>query len=270
MALFGLLGDQKDLASRTSVANAVMKSAYGGPREQPTPPIFSKIIGAHVEVYLRENATFRCFLRRSVFRNGPYHLYADRCRALGDKLSRQVASLEGNTNVDAVLSGRDAAGRWMHVFVEAKFASDISTSISYLPVRNQIARNIDCAMDVMTAGGTVLDGLNSFWFVLLTPGMFRAEAYGGPVPTPLDSLCPSRSRLYCYKMDDYLRPSALERDLPHWHGRLTDQQWSRLSSRIGWLTYESILKWVASAPLLTGEALRVWLDFLRHRGLTAA
>jgi hypothetical protein len=272
MALFGLLHDQTDLASRVGALNDVMKSAYAGPRNRPTPPIFSKLVGAHVEVYLRENVPFRHFLTRSVFQGGPYHPYADRCQTLREKLSREAASLEGNTNVDALLSGYDETGdRMRHVFIEAKFLSDISTSITYLPVRNQIARNIDCVMEVMTSidgeGKRNWTSLDDFWFILLTPGMFRTEAYGGSVCTPIEALVPSRSRLYCYKMNDYLQPGLLKQDLPH-RNELADQQWSQVSSRVGWLTYESIVDCVKSRSLLSGEALEAWTRFFANRALT--
>ena len=86
--------------------------------------------------------------------------------------------------MDTLISGK-TDGRNIHLFIEAKFLSDISKDITYVPVRNQIARNIDCAIDLMTAGGADLRGLEDFWFLLLTPGIFRTEKYGGPVLSPI-------------------------------------------------------------------------------------
>ena len=50
--------------------------------------------------------------------------------------------VEGATEVDCVLEGEDFL-----VFVEAKLHSDISSCTTYDPMRNQIARNIDCVIE---------------------------------------------------------------------------------------------------------------------------
>ena len=50
--------------------------------------------------------------------------------------------VEGPTEVDAVFEGTEFL-----VFVEAKLSSDISERTTYDPLRNQIERNIDCAIE---------------------------------------------------------------------------------------------------------------------------
>ena len=269
LAVYGLLGDQTDLENpeRLAVFNELMNRVYVGKGAWAEAPHFSKVFGAQVEVCLRENLVFRSYLKSATFKNGAYHPYSDRCQTLTEKLSRECASLEGNTMLDALISGQDGSGRRLHIFIEAKFLSDISKDISYLPVRNQLARNIDCAIDLMTNGGSNLDGLHDFWFVLLTPGLFRTEAYGSVLSTPLDSFIPSRSRLFCYKMNDYLSPDLLKQDLPHWVGILGDAHWERISRRIGWMTFEDVVDVVCSAGILPPAEREAFCSFFGERGI---
>jgi hypothetical protein len=245
-----------------------MNVVYTGKGAKASAPRFSKLLGAQVEVCLRENLVFRDYLKRSTFKNGAYHPYADRRQTLAHKLSRESPSLEGNTMLDALISGEDYAGRRMYIFIEAKFLSDISKDISYLPVRNQLARNIDCALDLMTEGGSNLDGLNDFWFVLLTPGLFRIPSYGSPISTALDSFTPSKSRLFCYKMDEYRDPDLVKLDLPHWVGRLNDSHWDHVSKRTGWMTFEDVVEVVCSEHLLTEPGVTAYKEFFEARGIT--
>jgi hypothetical protein len=220
-----------------------------------------------MEVYLPENLKYRKYVQKTIFKDGPYHLYRDRKQKLKEKLEREKASFEGNTNLDGLISGK-SDGRDIHVFIEAKFLSDISKDIKYVSVRNQIARNIDCAMWLMTKREEKdLDGLKDFWFLLLTPGIFRTEKYGGPRLSPIASFGPERSRLFCYKMDDYLYPAFLRKDLPHWNDILKGEHWDLISSRIGWLTYEDIVSTVKSKGSLTGESLEDFKEFFRERSL---
>jgi hypothetical protein len=119
----------------------------------------------------------------------------------------------------------------------------------------------------MTKGGKDLNGLKDFWFLLLTPGIFRTEKYGGPVLSPIAPFGPQRSRLFCYKMDDYLYPDFLRRDLPHWNDILKSEHWDLISSRIGWVTYEDIADAVGRYGTLTGEYLEDFRSFFRERSL---
>jgi hypothetical protein len=269
LALYGILGDQTDLDSqrRVSAVNQLMDTVYSGKRAGAHAPRFVRLLHAQVEVGLRENLVFRRYLKKSTFANGAYHHYSDRRQTLADKLTRQSASLEGNTMLDALIGGQDETGRRLRVFVEAKFLSDISTSISYLSVRNQIARNLDCAIDLVTVGGSSLDGLNDFWFVLLTPGLFRTKSYGSTISSAVDSFTPSKSRLFCYKMDEYQDPNLLRMDLPHWVGILDDSQWSQICTRIGWMTFEDVANVVCSESLLSPQEIAAYKLFFAERGI---
>lgn len=277
MALYGLLGDQNDLGSghRSRAVNRLMDIVYSGKDDWADVAKFSTLAGSQVEVCLPELQIFRKHLKDIFVKRGIYHPYRDRRLILDEKLSdvsekpsQKSASLEGNTNLDALISGKDDKGRWVHIFIEAKFLSDISKDISYLPVRNQIARNIDCAVELMTERGKNLDGVNDFWFILLTPGLFRTPAYGNATSTSLDTFIPARSRLFCYKMDEYRDPEILKQDLPHWAAVLDDSQWEIISRRIGWMTFEDVVDVVCSESLLKGAELSAFLQFFEERGIT--
>jgi hypothetical protein len=268
VAMHGLFGDQADSNNPRilSAINEMFLNVFDYRLSNPHPPRFDELIGVHLELKVPEIRKYRRFLKENVFKDGPYHLYPDRRLLLEEKLREEEARLEGNTNFDILMSGRSYE-RKIHVFIEAKFMSDISKDVTYVPGRNQIARNIDCAIDLMTEGGKDLNGLKDFWFLLLTPGIFRTERYGGPVLSPIAAFGPERSRLFCYKMDDYLYPAFLRKDLPHWEGTLDRRDWDLISSRIGWLTYEDIVSTVTSKGSLTGESLEDFEEFFRERSL---
>lgn len=269
VAMYGLFGDQEDLVynhHRLETINELFSGVFQNRQDNPTPPQFDGLTGAHLEIKLPEILRYRGYLRQSIFAEGAYHLYPDRRRILEGKLKKEIASLEGNTNLDVLISGK-SKGCDIHVFIEAKFLSDISKDITYVPVRNQIARNIDSAINLLTEDGKNLDGLNDFWFVLLTPGIFRTEKYGGPARSPMAPFEPERSRLYCYKMDDYLDSNLLRRDLPHWKGVLKDNDWDLISKRIGWLTFEDIIAEVISGGTLAGDTLEDFQAFFSDRSL---
>ena len=268
VSMYGLCGDQADNNNPQvlSAINEMFLSVFGYGPTQAHPPRFDELIGIHLELKVPEIRKYRRFLKENVFKDGPYHLYPDRRRLLEEKLKEEEARLEGNTNFDILISGRSDE-RKIHVFIEAKFMSDISKDITYVPARNQIARNIDCAIDLMTNGGENLSGLEDFWFVLLTPGIFRTERYGGPRLSPIARFLPQRSRLFCYKMEDYLHPDFLRRDLPHWKDILETQHWTLISKRIGWLTYEDIASAVQCNNTLAGDELEDFKTFFRDRCL---
>jgi hypothetical protein len=268
VALYGLFGNQEDLnnSQRLESINYMLSEVFGMRYDRPPSPEFDHLDGVHMEVVLPEILQYRKYVHRTIFRDGPYHLYQDRKQKLSEKLEKEKASFEGSTNLDTLISGKDN-DRNIHLFIEAKFLSDISKDITYVPVRNQIARNIDCAIDLMTAGGEDLKGLEHFWFLLLTPGIFRTERYGGPVLSPIARFLPQRSRLFCYKMEDYLHPDFLRRDLPHWKDILDTQHWVLISKRIGWLTYEDIADTVVKKRTLAEEPLEDFVAFFRDRCL---
>ena len=63
-------------------------------------------------------------------------------KAEWQKRAHNPKPVEGPTEVDAVLDGDDYL-----IFVEAKLSSDVSERTTYDPLRNQIVRNIDCAIE---------------------------------------------------------------------------------------------------------------------------
>jgi hypothetical protein len=273
VALYGLFGEQNGPPSQqtTALVNDLLRKVYAGRKLPGEAPVFDKVTSVHTEVHLHENVLFReHFLRL----NDPeaYHPYSDRKKTLEKKVKGERPSIEGNTNLDVLISGKIGT-RMCHVFIEAKFLSDISKDISYLTARNQIIRNIDAAMYLMTLDGSgarmaapELSGLDDFWFILLTPGVFRTNAFGCRSASNIDSFQPDRSRLYCYKMDEYLQPEKLRDELPHWADLLTDMAvWNRLSARIGWLTFEDIRKVVVDNKLLNESKLQSFGEFLDHR-----
>ena len=130
--------------------------------------------------------------------------------------------IEGSTQVDTVIVNPDNG---FNVLIEAKVLSDISISITYDVVRNQIARNIDVMLE---SNKRLCDPLkkrdpNKSIFLLLTPKLFKDN------PT---------SRLYGYKIREYQDKNkgkdALLKDLPH----RKEEDLQDIPSRIGWLTWE--------------------------------
>ena len=67
-------------------------------------------------------------------------------RAEWQKRADNPRPVEGQTEVDIVFEGIEYL-----VFVEAKLSSPVSLETTYDPLRNQIIRNIDCAIE--EAGG---------------------------------------------------------------------------------------------------------------------
>ncbi len=245
LSLFGLFGpqDPASMASARDPLNRLLRTAYepfGG-----TAPIFTNIHEVRVEVCLKEIAAYKAFLRNNLGL-GPSHPYADRSEVLDGKLAGN-GSVEGNTNLDVYIGGDGTDGP-VHVFIEAKYLSDISQGIRYSPFRNQIARNIDAGLSCVTGGQRNGSGIGTFWFLLLTPRCFRTDAYGGNGGSRYDAFAPQLSRLYCYKMNDYRDADHLKADLGDWS--LSKPQWQEVSRRIGWLSYGDIRDTVVVKPLL--------------------
>lgn len=267
MAMYGLFGHDPETVSGSTltVINDLFATMYGNRNSIGNEPIFNNIKGVYLEPFLPEIQKYREAMKE-IFCKESFHPYSDRKGIIENKLKAKNCSLEGNTHQDALIIGRDQNNIEKLVFIEAKFLSDISYHISYMPVRNQIARNIDCAIDIVTKGGKELSGIENFWFILLTPGMFRTKGYGGqPRNTPIDKHQPDRSRLFCYKMDDYLDPQKLKQDLPHWDGTLNDNHWEVISSHIGWLAFEEIVSSVVSNNLLLQPDKDEFIEFFKDR-----
>ena len=124
--------------------------------------------------------------------------------------------------------------------IEAKFNSDISKDITYNPVRDQIIRNIDAAIDYVYDKDFHVP-IHSFCFLLLTPKIYRTKKFGGNRITDIEIFRPQRSRLYCYKMDDYREPENIKSALPH---RLEGKEpnWNQIADQIGWITFEDMYR----------------------------
>jgi hypothetical protein len=97
--------------------------------------------------------------------------------------SLDMNPVEGPSEIDITFEGRSYI-----IYVEAKLGSDISLSTTYDPERNQIARNIDCVLEVCGKRRPV------FW-------MFVRDRQ----PT----------RAYVQLMDRYRTVAELNRSLPH-------------------------------------------------------
>ena len=69
--------------------------------------------------------------------------------------AQSAGPVEGDSEIDICLKSKSIT-----LFIEAKLGSDISMRTTYDPVRNQVARNIDCLLDV--SGSTV----PMFWMLV--------------------------------------------------------------------------------------------------------
>jgi len=131
-------------------------------------------------------------------------------------------------------------------FVEAKFSSDCSTTVSNDPLRNQIIRVIENLLCFQAQN----EFPSKLHFTLLTPRVFQQNP---------------KSRLYGYKMEEY--KTAL--------GILEDIQNSRLVTRDrnGWVYPDNIrerakmlkLNWVSYEDILEKEFNIVNLDVTRDK-----
>lgn len=133
--------------------------------------------------------------------------------------SRANENLEGPTHADVLLVNADNG---FALLIEAKVVSDISYSVSFDVMRNQLARTIDVSLE---SNATLPFPLSTrrpdrTLIVLQTPEVFRA------LP---------QSRLYGWLVNSYRSDvGALCRDLPH----RTSAEIGDVSKRLGWLTWE--------------------------------
>ena len=262
VALYGIFQDQKE--NNVQEINNLLKNVFSA-RNISHSPEFKNIEKVSVEVSLSENITYRKWLLEK-FKIDPFHFYNDCKEIIKKKVSNKNASFEGNTNVDAIIKGVDQDDTPIYIFLEAKYLSDIASGITYFPIRNQIARTIDCSIEWLKNKKL---GINNFWFLLLTPEIFRTKEYNkgnrDSNKTVFDNCESDRSKLYCYKMNDYLQYELLKKDLPH-REELTDDEWKSITKRIGWLTYEEIVKKLLDKQLLEEEFETQFKDFMNIHG----
>jgi len=168
--------------------------------------------------------------------------------------AKTLVPFEGSTQVD-VRAIWGEGPRSTRLYGEAKFLSDISGSVSYWPVRNQIARNVEAGLtdcmhalypDVKKAELEIEPAsIDNFWFLLITPALFRDVE--------------PESRLYGYKMRAYMSdPQSLRRDLAHL-SHLTDAHWTQISAQMAWITWEEIRTALEQAKSLS-SSLQADLD----------
>jgi hypothetical protein len=127
--------------------------------------------------------------------------------------------LEGKSWIDAVFINRDNG---FSVLIESKVESDISVHIRYDALRDQMIRLIDFMIEPR-----ISKQITNLHFepekiltILLTPKIIKEH--------------PS-SRLYGMKYREFSKnPKSIGDDMPH----RTNIDWSSISKRIGWLTWE--------------------------------
>jgi hypothetical protein len=142
---------------------------------------------------------------------------------LREAADRPRTRLEGSTKVDALLIAPQTE---FAVVFEAKVLSDISGGVRFDVLRNQIARNIDAMLESNRElkGPRSLRNPARTCFVLITPEIFREHP---------------ESRLYGWLLRAYQeRPDLLQDHLAH----RDDVDFSAVSRRLGWLTWEDINK----------------------------
>jgi len=151
---------------------------------------------------------------------------------------------EGNTKLDlafghvarrgttaaGITYGPHEPGSWV-CFVEAKCLSDCSTTVSYDPLRNQLARVIE-NLSCFQAEGMFPEGI---FFTLLTPRLFLQNP---------------NTRLYGYKMREYEHRENILADISQckieWRQGFGPEHLdlrSRLATlRLNWVSYEDLLE----------------------------
>ncbi|MDA3893970.1 MAG: hypothetical protein PF517_20110 [Salinivirgaceae bacterium] len=234
IAMYSLFGNQENVTeNQVDAFNQVLANAGFA-----NAPKFSSIEKVIVEEKLAEIKSYRLFLLEE-FKKDVFHLYPDRIKTIEEKIEKANASFEGNTNLDLKIIGQ-VNGKRTICFIEAKFLSDISYSTTYNPVRDQIIRNIDCGIDcLINKNSNHIDSIENFYFLMLTPKVFRTVKYGGGKTSGINQFGADSSRLYCYKMDEYKSWSKIKSRLPH-RKELSDKNWETLSDNIGWITFEDI------------------------------
>jgi hypothetical protein len=129
--------------------------------------------------------------------------------------------LEGATKLDALLIAEQTG---FAVAFEGKVLSDLSPTVSYDAMRNQLARTIDVLLDEHENLGGPLRSRqpDQTCVALLTPRIFKESP---------------ETRLYGHLYRTYKSsPQALASHLAH--REKTEAEWKAITRRLGWLTFE--------------------------------
>lgn len=107
--------------------------------------------------------------------------------------SLATATAPATTMLSGIGYGPRTPDSWV-CFVEAKYLSDCACRTTYDPLRNQLARVIENLLCLQTEGQHPA----KLYFALLTPRVFKANP---------------KSRMYGYKMADYVDPAKIRADI---------------------------------------------------------
>jgi hypothetical protein len=256
VSLYVLFGDQQNLSSKNCIdafKKVLNNSGFGANVS------IDEIKKVSLEKVLPEIIRYREYLYE-LLKNGVVHLYPDRNKVMNERLINRKASLEGNTNLDAQVSFSNN-DRNKFLFIEAKFLSDIDTKTKYNPIRNQIIRNIDAMIDFALSNKV---SLSDVYFAMLTPKIFRTKEYGGNKSSLLDNFTPTKSRYYCFIMNEYKNYQNIKRDLPH--RNLEDKDWKLISNRLGWLTFDDIYSYAVEFNTIANNHKEI-KDYFSERNL---
>ncbi|MFH1690466.1 MAG: hypothetical protein ABIE42_09545 [Candidatus Eisenbacteria bacterium] len=210
-----------DDSSRDSLLTALLKETFGDAPPVPGLGSWRECLSGDLRLYfeacLPSPPSYVEWLRTNLPSQQVVPYVRDAARR------ESARTLEGATHVDALFLNLSNGFAWL---IEAKVLSDVSYSISFDSYRNQIARNLDVMLDNMSQPGAGLEARNPSrsLFALLTPGGFKRN--------------PS-SRLYGWLIQEYQSdPKSLRRDLGH----RNEFDWTGLSKRIGWFTFDDVEK----------------------------
>jgi hypothetical protein len=249
LALIAIWGDSKD--KNPELLNKILNTSKDNRLQ------FDSIDRIYVEKDLPSIPDYTKYIYDNHKKHG--HSYRDRSEEIIKRSHNRKYSLEGSSKIDIYIEGK-ANGRRTILLIEAKLRSDISSHVTYCDARNQIARNIDSGLHYCLTLNK--DSPTDFYFFLLTPKKFKTKEYYadeseyGSCPH-----CSDRSRLYCYKMNDYRDWRKLKEDLPS--RTMDDDTWHKMSSSIGWITFEDIHR-IAKDKALNDEELNKYLSIYRE------
>jgi hypothetical protein len=209
---------------RTAALAALLSRAFGDQPPVEALTSWEQALAGELHLFFEVNLpsppSYRRWLRAHLEERAPIPYVLEAAKQWGDRL-------EGPTHADALLINADNG---FAVIFEAKALSDIDSKVTFDVMRNQLARNIDVTLDRNPGLAAPLDRRDPdrTCVALLTPEVFRRNPH---------------ARLYGWLLPRYQQePNALAADLPH----RTDIDWSAVSPRLGWLTFEDCRAVVAA------------------------